>query len=47
MCLGDRDLQASPRFAARMASLMNNVELHRYPVGYRDVYTGPLFEQIG
>lgn len=46
MCLGDHDLQASPRFAARIASLMNNVELHRYPVGHFDVYTGTLFEAI-
>jgi pimeloyl-ACP methyl ester carboxylesterase len=46
MCLGDHDLQASPRFAARIASLMNNVELHRYPVGHFDADTGPLFEQI-
>ncbi len=46
MCLGDHDLQASPRFAARVASMMNSVELHRYPVGHFDVYLGPLFEQI-
>lgn len=46
MCLGDYDLQASPRFAARIASLMNNVELRRYPVGHFDVYTGPLFDEI-
>ncbi len=46
MCLGDHDLQASPRFAARIASLMNNVELRRYPVGHFDVYTGRLFEEI-
>lgn len=46
MCIGDRDLQASPRFGARIASLMNNVELHRYPVGHFDVYTGTLFETI-
>jgi pimeloyl-ACP methyl ester carboxylesterase len=46
MCLGDHDQQASPRFAARIASLMNNVELHRYPVGHFDVYTGSLFEEI-
>ena len=46
MCLGDHDLQTSPRFAARIASLMNNVELRRYPVGHFDVYLGPLFEEI-
>ncbi|WP_197502200.1 alpha/beta hydrolase [Mycobacterium sp. E2733] len=46
MCVGDRDLQASPRFAVRIASGMNNVELHRYPVGHFDVYTGALFEEI-
>ncbi len=46
MCLGDHDLQASPRFAARIASLMNNVELHRYPVGHFSVYTGTLFDEI-
>ena len=46
MCVGDNDLQASPRFAARIASLMNNVELRRYPVGHFDVYLGQLFEEI-
>ncbi|OCB33719.1 hypothetical protein A5675_21740 [Mycobacterium malmoense] len=46
MCVGDHDLQASPRFAARVASGMKNVELHRYPVGHFDVYTGALFEEI-
>lgn len=46
MCLGDYDMQASPRFAARIASLMHDVELHRYPVGHFDVYTGSLFEEI-
>ncbi|OBG75808.1 alpha/beta hydrolase [Mycobacterium sp. E3305] len=46
MCVGDQDLQASPRFAVRIASLMNNVELHRYPVGHFDVCTGKLFEEI-
>ncbi|OBI31410.1 hypothetical protein A5709_24530 [Mycobacterium sp. E1386] len=46
MCVGDHDLQASPRFAVRIASRMNNVELHRYPVGHFDVYTGALFEAI-
>lgn len=46
MCLGDNDLQASPRFAARVASLMPNVEIRRYPVGHFDVYVGRLFEEI-
>ncbi|MCV7153771.1 alpha/beta fold hydrolase [Mycolicibacterium pyrenivorans] len=46
MCLGDNDLQASPRFAARIASLMPNVEIRRYPVGHFDVYIGELFEEI-
>jgi uncharacterized protein len=46
MCLGDNDLQASPRFAAHIASLMPNVEIHRYPVGHFDVYMGQLFEEI-
>lgn len=44
--LGDHDLQASPRFAARMASLMNDVELRCYPAGHFDVYTCSLFEEI-
>ncbi len=44
MCLGDNDLQASPRFAARIASRMPNVELHRYPVGHFDVYCDLLDE---
>lgn len=46
MCLGDNDLQASPRFAAHIASLMPNVEIRRYPVGHFDVYLGQLFEEI-
>ncbi|OJZ76219.1 hypothetical protein BRW65_01995 [Mycobacterium paraffinicum] len=46
VCVGDHDLQASPRFAVRIASLMNDVELHRYPVGHFDVYTGRLFDEI-
>jgi uncharacterized protein len=46
MCLGDNDLQASPRFAARIASLMSNVEIRRYPVGHFDVYIGRLLEEI-
>ncbi len=46
MCLGDYDLQASPRFAARVASAMPNVEMHRYPVGHFDVYAGAVFDEI-
>lgn len=46
MCVGDRDLQASPKFAARVASRIKSVELHRYPAGHFDVYTGSLFEEI-
>ncbi|OBI12703.1 MULTISPECIES: alpha/beta hydrolase [unclassified Mycobacterium] len=46
MCVGDHDLQASPRFAVRIASKMKHVELQRYPVGHFDVYTGTLFEEI-
>lgn len=46
MCLAEHDLQASPRFAARIASLMTNVELHRYPVGHFEVYTGLRFDEI-
>lgn len=39
-------MQASPRFAARIAALMKNVEIHHYPAGHFDVYTGALFGQI-
>lgn len=46
MCLGDYDLQASPRFAARIGSLMPNVEMHRYPVGHFDVYVGHTFDEV-
>lgn len=46
MCLGDHDLQASSRYAARIASRMPNVQIRRYPVGHFDVYLDPLFDEI-
>lgn len=46
MCLGDFDLQASSRYAARIASRMSNVQIRRYPVGHFDVYLDPLFSEI-
>jgi fermentation-respiration switch protein FrsA (DUF1100 family) len=46
MCLGDHDLQASSRYAARIASGMPNVQIRRYPVGHFDVYLDPLFDEI-
>jgi hypothetical protein len=33
-------------FAARIASLMNNIELHRYPAERFDVYVGQRFEEV-
>lgn len=44
--LGDNDLQASPRLAARIASRMPKVKVHRYPLSHCDVYVGSLFEEI-
>lgn len=44
--LGDRDLQASSRYAARIAARMPRVEIRHYPVGHFDVYLDPLFEEI-
>jgi pimeloyl-ACP methyl ester carboxylesterase len=46
MCLADRDLQASTRFAARLAARMPNVEIHHYPVGHFDIYLEPLRGEI-
>lgn len=46
MCLGDNDLQASSRYAARIASRMPHVDVRHYPVGHFDVYVGALFEEI-
>ncbi|HLN76359.1 MAG TPA: alpha/beta hydrolase [Nocardioidaceae bacterium] len=46
ICLGDHDLQASSRYAARIASRMPRVEIRHYPVGHFDVYLDPLFEEI-
>ena len=46
MCLADHDLQSSSRYAAHIASLMPNVEIHRYPVGHFDVYLGSLRDEI-
>jgi len=46
MCLADRDLQASSRFAARIAARMPAVKVLRYPAGHFDVYLDPLFPEI-
>lgn len=46
MVLGDHDLQASSRYAARVAARMPQVEIRHYPVGHFDVYLDPLFEEI-
>ncbi len=46
MCLADHDLQASSRYAARIASLMPTVEIRHYPVGHFDVYLGSLRDEI-
>lgn len=46
MCIADQDLQASAVFAAKIASLIQNVKAHHYPVGHFDVYSGQWFEQI-
>lgn len=46
MCIADHDLQASSRFAAKIAALIPNVSVHHYPVGHFDVYSGSCFEKI-
>ena len=46
MCLADHDLEASSRYAARIASLMPRVEIRHYPVGHFDVYLGSLRDEI-
>lgn len=46
MCLADRDLQASSRFAARVAAGASHVEIHHHPLGHFDVYLGEAFERI-
>ncbi|HET9116926.1 MAG TPA: CocE/NonD family hydrolase, partial [Pseudonocardiaceae bacterium] len=46
MCLANHDLQASSRFAARIASRASAAEVHHYPIGHFDVYVGSLFARI-
>jgi hypothetical protein len=46
MVLADRDLQASSRFAAKIAARAPYVDIRHYPVGHFDVYRGDLFEVI-
>jgi fermentation-respiration switch protein FrsA (DUF1100 family) len=46
MCLADHDQQASTRFAAHIASLMPDVEIHHYPVGHFEVYLGAVRDEI-
>lgn len=46
MCLADHDLQASSRYAARIAAKMPAAEVRHYPGGHFDVYLDPLFEEI-
>ncbi|MCK2214435.1 hypothetical protein MF672_011625 [Actinomadura sp. ATCC 31491] len=46
MIVADRDLQASPRFAAAVAARAPYADLRHYPLGHFDVYTGTPFEQI-
>ena len=45
MCLADRDLQASSKYAARITAKMPDVKVLRYPAGHFDVYLDPLFEE--
>lgn len=46
MCIADHDLQASSRFAARIAARMPAVKVLHYPGGHFDVYLDPLFQEI-
>jgi hypothetical protein len=46
MVLADRDLQASSKFAARIAARAPYVDIRHYPLGHFDVYLGEAFEEI-
>lgn len=46
MCLADRDLPASSRYAASIAARMPAAKVLHYPAGHFDVYLDPLFGEI-
>ncbi|WP_346109808.1 alpha/beta hydrolase [Nonomuraea maheshkhaliensis] len=46
MIVADHDLQASPRFAAAIASRAPYADIRHHPLGHFDVYTGRPFEEI-
>lgn len=46
MVLADRDLQASSKFAARIAARAPYADIRHYPLGHFDVYLGRAFEEI-
>ena len=47
MVLADRDLQASSKFAARIAARAPYADIRHYPLGHFDVYLGEALEEIG
>ncbi|MEU5261987.1 alpha/beta fold hydrolase [Amycolatopsis sp. NPDC021455] len=46
MCLADHDLEASSRFAARIAANASLAEMRHYPAGHFDVYLPPWFDRL-
>ncbi|MBE1494062.1 pimeloyl-ACP methyl ester carboxylesterase/effector-binding domain-containing protein [Amycolatopsis lexingtonensis] len=46
MCLADHDLEASSRFAARIAAKAPLAEVRHYPAGHFDVYLPPWFDRL-
>ncbi|WP_206796301.1 alpha/beta hydrolase [Amycolatopsis sp. MtRt-6] len=46
MCLADHDLEASSRFAAKVAAKAPVAEVRHYPAGHFDVYVPPWFDRI-
>jgi dienelactone hydrolase len=46
VCVADDDLEASPEFAAWVATRAPRGEVRRYPVGHFDVYVEPLRSQV-
>ena len=46
MCLADHDLEASSKYATKIAASMPDATVLHYPVGHFAVYLGPVWEQV-
>ncbi|WIY01033.1 alpha/beta fold hydrolase [Amycolatopsis mongoliensis] len=46
MCVADHDLEASSRFAAKIAAKAPSAEVRHYPAGHFDVYLPPWFDRL-